>query len=229
MLTSTVMAKMGAAEKNMFYREKLDEHRHILSGAIKGMSEGDLLQAFTIAITIRVLIHETGRSIPLLKNLKSNYLDLQVYDFAVPPPDPSLRYARKTTIMALPFALRLTEGKRVIAIRPELEAINLELRTLGMWWTRKCLIMPGCTPLSRREVVLGIAHQEAAHVDDDMPKAYKDVLESKGLAVRFGENDIEVVNVTRLVCGTAGVQLLDCLSREFPASASSRVPGSSNP
>ena len=44
------------------------------------MGEGDLRQALTIATSLRVLIHETGASKPLLKRFKSNYLDLPVMD-----------------------------------------------------------------------------------------------------------------------------------------------------
>jgi hypothetical protein len=49
-----------------------------------------------------------------------------------------------------------------------------------------------------------------------MPRAYRIMLESKSLQIRINDADYEVVNISRYVCGTAGVELLDCLDRIFP-------------
>jgi hypothetical protein len=44
----------------------------------------------------------------------------------------------------------------------------------------------GCAPLTRREVVLGVADKEGAHVDDDMSDNYRKVLESQPLQFAIG-------------------------------------------
>jgi hypothetical protein len=73
----------------------------------------------------------------------------------------------------------------------------------------------GGTPLSRKDIVLGIANKEGAHVDDDMPRNYRIMLQSKSIQIKINNTESEVVNITKYVCGTAGVELLDCLERNF--------------
>jgi|KBSMisStandDraft_5_1062788.scaffolds.fasta_scaffold3030872_1 hypothetical protein len=74
------MAKMSAMERAKYYREALEEQRHLLRTAIGGMARGDLVQALCVATSIRTLVHETGASKPLLKHLRNNYLDLEIFD-----------------------------------------------------------------------------------------------------------------------------------------------------
>lgn len=102
-----------------------------------------------------------------------------------------------------------------IALRPTLDIAGCEVRTLGHWWTSAGLIVPGAPALSRKDIIVGIANKEAAHVDDDMPPAYRIMLESKSIRIKINDRDFEAINITRYVCGTAGVELLDCLERNF--------------
>jgi hypothetical protein len=110
--------------------------------------------------------------------------------------------------------LMISEGK--LSLNPTLNQANLERKTLGRWWNDLGLVVPGGTPLSRKDIVLGIANKEAAHVSDDMPRKYRIMLESKSLRIKINDNEYEPVNITKYVCGTAGIELLDCLERNFP-------------
>jgi hypothetical protein len=70
----------------------------------------------------------------------------------------------------------------------------------------------------RRELILGLANKEGgAHVDDDISEKYKNMLASRFFNVKVRDTAIEPVNVSRLVAGRAGVELLDCLDRNFPS------------
>jgi hypothetical protein len=208
------MARMSISERRVFFLEKLEEHRHLLRTAIAAMGTGDLIQGLTVATSIRVLVHETGSSIPLLKRLRHDYLDLQIYVPKEVPEDPRFSDMHKTTIMKIPASVRFGGGK-LPSVTPTLKFSECETLSLGIWWTRPCLIMPGCQPLSRKDIVLGLANKEGAHVDDDMPPAYRSVVESKAIQIKVGDSEVHLINVTRFVCGSAGVELLDCLDRNF--------------
>src|ERR1700674_367545 len=80
------MGKMSIQEREAFHRKSLEEQRHLLRTAIGGMAAGDLAQALHVAAQIRVLVHETGASKPLLKHLDKNYLELPILDRIREPP-----------------------------------------------------------------------------------------------------------------------------------------------
>jgi len=105
-----------------------------------------------------------------------------------------------------------------LSLNPTINIAGCEQKALGRWWTDLGLVVPGGTPLSRKDIILGIANKEGAHVDDDMPRNYRLMLQSKSLRIKINDTEHEPVNITKYVCGTAGVELLDCLQRNFPAS-----------
>lgn len=109
--------------------------------------------------------------------------------------------------------LMIAGGK--LSLNPSLNIEGCEQKMLGRWWTALGLVVPGGIPLSRKDIILGIANKEGAHVDDDMPRNYRIMLQSKSLQIKINEGEYEPVNITKYVCGTAGVELLDCLERNF--------------
>lgn len=77
--------------------------------------------------------------------------------------------------------------------------------------------LPGIGPITRRELILGLANKEGgAHVDADMPARYKLLLGSKFVQFKINDIDVGPLNIARLVGGRCGVELLDCLDRSFP-------------
>jgi hypothetical protein len=209
------MARLSASERKAFYLGSLKDHRHLMKSAVDRMAEGDLVHALTIATSIRALIHETGSSKPLLKHLRPDYLSLPIYATKEPEENPRFAHLQKKTVMKIAANIMLSPGK--LALRPTLDISGCETQMLGHWWTNAGLIVPGAPALSRKDIILGIANKQGAHVDDDMPRAYRIVLESKSLRIKINDSDHEAINITRFVCGTAGVELLDCLERNFAA------------
>jgi hypothetical protein len=210
------MAKLSAGKKKAFYLTALENHCQLLKAAVEQMAEGNLVHALTIATSIRVLLHETGSSIPLLKRLRTDYLSLPIFTTTAPKPQPTLPNVRSATIMHIAANLMIAGGK--LSLNPTINLECREQKTLGRWWTDLGLVVPGGTPLSRKDIILGIANKEGAHVDDDMPRNYRIMLESKSLRVGINDSEYEVVDVTKYVCGTAGVEMLDCLQRNLPSS-----------
>ena len=222
--THLSMAKLGTADRKAYYLAALVQHRQLLKSSIEQMAEGNLVHALTIATSIRALLHETGQSIPLLKRLRSDYLSLPIFTAATPKPQPTPPNVRAVTVMYVAANLMIAGGK--LSLNPAVSVGSCEQKTLGAWWTDMGLVVPGGTPLSRKDIILGIANKEGAHVDDDMPRNYRIMLQSKSLQIKINDTEFEAVNITKYVCGTAGVELLECLERIFSISEPS-LPGGS--
>jgi hypothetical protein len=118
--------------------------------------------------------------------------------------------------MRLPFGVSVSSSEPRIFINPKPDMSNYAFCGLGEWWTKLVLKVPGCAPLSRRDVVLGVADKEGAHADDEMTDNYRRVLESEPLKFTDGETELNPVNVTRFTVGAAGIEILDMLDRIFP-------------
>jgi hypothetical protein len=56
------MAKFTGDDLKNFLRERLEEQRYLLGKSIKEFASGDLAEAVRMAISIRVLVHESGNS-----------------------------------------------------------------------------------------------------------------------------------------------------------------------
>ncbi len=209
------MAKLSAGERKAYYLTALEQHRQLLRAAIEQMADGKLVHALTIATSIRALVHETGSSTPLLKRLRTDYLSLPIFTAATPKPQPTPPNVRAVTVMHVAANLMIADGK--LSLNPTIHIEGCEQKTLGRWWTDLGLVVPGGPPLSRKEIILGIANKEGAHVDDDMPRSYRIMLQSKSLQIKINDTEYEPVNITKYVCGTAGVELLDCLERNLLA------------
>lgn len=207
------MTRLSATERKAFYLRGLEDHRHLLKAAIGRMAEGDLIHAITIATSIRALVHEAGSSKPVLKHLRPDYLSLRIYSAKEPEADPRFAHLRQKTALKIAASIMISDGK--FSLRPTLDIADCQEHTLGHWWNDAGLIVPGGVPLSRKDIILGIANKEGVHLDDDMPTAYRIMLESKSLRIKVNDSDFEVVNLTRYVCGTAGVELVECLERNF--------------
>lgn len=207
---------MTNADRKQFFLDKLKEQRHLLSKSVKDMTAGDLAEAIRVATVLRTLIHETGSSKPLLKYLSGNYLELPILDRAPPKQETSPDGVQGTVVLSIPIGFQ---------IKPEGTFLNRELpadgyapSSLGKWWQRPSLILPGLGGFSRREIVLGLANKEGGvHVDSDISKRYQQLMENKSLQVGYSQETVSPLNLSRLMAGQAGLELLDCLDKNFPS------------
>lgn len=214
------MGKMSAAERKQFLSRALGDQRHLLKTSIAGMATGDLTQALHIATSIRVLVHETGASKPLLKQFHSNYLDLPILDKILEPPkDVHAGLAAITFYCPVSAKISIRDGNATVTLNTDLNEPSYVLSKLGAWWNGICMVLPAVGPFSRRELVLGLANKEGgAHVDADISAKYRAVLGSQLVRANLNGTDIGALNLSRLVAGKSGVELLDCLDRNFPCS-----------
>jgi hypothetical protein len=211
-----IMGKFSNAEKKAFFRSASEDHRKLMRSALEAMGKGDLVHALHLATSIRVLMHETGNSVPILKRLRNDYESLQIRAFPTPDPKEFLPSGGKMMIMSLPFGVSIS-GNEPISLNNNPDMGNFEFCTLGSWWRKRVLKVPGCDPLSQRDVVLGVANKEGAHADDDMTENYRRVLGSQPIRIQVNdEHQLGPLNVTRFTVGQAGIELLDFLDRYFP-------------
>jgi hypothetical protein len=213
------MAKLSPEDRSSFLSAKFEEQRHLLRKSVKELVAGDLAEGVRIATIIRVLVHETGNSVPLLKRMTPDYLQLDILDRVekedkeVLPPG-----VYKAVVLDVPISFILNE--KGVFLNPELAMRLYAPSILGRWWVRHSLIIPGVGGLSRKEVVLGLANKEGgAHVDPNITERYKQFMEYK--AFRFGINDhpVTALNISRYMAGESAIELLECLDRNFPPPA----------
>jgi hypothetical protein len=210
---------MKSEERKKYYGAALQEQRHLLQRSIDGMASGELAEALNVATRIRTLVHEAGRNKPLLKYLKNNYLDMPMRDIRVnvapagPPGTQSI-----TFFVPLSVSLGVPEGK--LTLMKELNDEEYEDSTLGRWWTNVFMNLPGIGPVTRKEIILGVADKEGgAHVDADISAKYEAILTSKMVVLKAKDVDVEPLRFTRLATGRAGLEMLKFLEANFPIKA----------
>lgn len=214
---------MKTEDRKRFLREKLEEQRHLLRKSIREMVAGDLAEAIRIATGIRVLVHETGSSKPLLKQMTPNYLQLPILDSIPPKQEENLPPGvRGAVVLQVPIRFHLSvEG---VFLNPHINNESHALSILGKWWERPSPILPALGGVSRRELVLGLANKEGgAHVDPNISRRYQLHLASRPLHIGYNKQEVTPLNISRFMTGQAGVELLDCLDRNFPTVEEDRV------
>jgi hypothetical protein len=108
-------------------------------------------------------------------------------------------------------------SEKGVFFNPKLDVEAYAPSILGKWWTRPSLILPGLGGLSRKEIVLGFADKEGAHVDVNLSPRYRQLLESKQLQIGWSKEGVTPLNLSRYMTAQAAIELLDCLNKNFPS------------
>lgn len=211
-------AQMSSEQKRKKMLDGLGDHRHLIQTAVNAMNKGDLRQALIIATSIRVLIHETSSCKPLLKSLKSDYLDLPIM---IEPRPPLSGGGINQVLIAsfhLPIAVTFSTEEPKIRLNMDIDPNKKSIpMTLGAWWTQFFMNLPSVGHYSRRQLVLDMANKEAAHADPEISEEYKKLLESQFMQFKSSEDENSaVVNISRLLVGRLGIEMLAFLEMHFP-------------
>lgn len=195
--------------------EKLAEQHGFLKRSVAAFNDGHSSEAVRIATTLRVLVHETAKSTPLLKLLSTGYLDVAILDRR---PLANL----DKTILYIGVGVRMDLSKGTIHPTVDLKDPNNPMIRvpLAEWWNRvKLIFLDGSQKIvfTRKDLILTLADKEGGtHVDATLPAKFeKYVLESP---LRFVINDVamDTVNLARYGAVEAAVQMMDCLETNFP-------------
>lgn len=189
---------------------KLKEQMEFLRTSLCTFYDGKFAESVRIATIIRVLVHETGRSKPLLKQALPNGLDLPILDHAGEKPGEKAIFR---------FAVSVRMGP-TIAPAVDLVSSHHSLSTIGAWWNAEVFTFRSQvnTQLvyTRKRVVLILADTEGgAHVDPDENPDYARLLTDSPISFSHYGLPVETPDLARFLTAQSGVQMLDCLKRNF--------------
>jgi hypothetical protein len=213
-----IPAKLSHDEKRQKLLSSLEDHRHLIKTAVEGMRKGDLRQSLSIATSIRVLIHETGMSKPLLKALKSNYLDLVI--MVEPRARPPKNVPGKMVIahFNVPISVSYSSEEPRIRLGTNIDPFKKsEPCSLGNWWNEPFMNLPAVGTYSRKQLILDVANKEAAHVDMEISEQFKRLVESQFIVFGSPGERPTPLQTGRLLIGRIGLEMLAFLEKHFPA------------
>jgi hypothetical protein len=189
---------------------KLREQMGFLRTSLCEFYGGNFSESVRIATTIRVLVHETGSSTPLLVHAMPNGLELPILDQA---------RGEGEYEEILGFAVGVRMGPS-LAPAVDLGSSNYSLSSVGSWWNRTVFTFPSRfgTQLRyrRKQVVLNLANKESgAHVDENEDPDYRRLMTDLPLSFEFSGVRVDTPDLARFLSAQSGVEILDCLRRNF--------------
>jgi hypothetical protein len=185
----------------------LKEQYKRLANAVDGFYTGDEFRALDIATTLRVLIHKTSSSDPLLERLDPKYLDLMIQH---KPLDPKV-------IFKVPISLQMSGDGTTRVIRSDFSSPAYRLVLLTEWWNSDYQPM-GTIRVSKRQIVLNAANRSGgAHIDDKIPDVHVALAEPPfqfGID-NGGQRILMQPNIGYGIVAQAGLEMQECLERNF--------------
>jgi hypothetical protein len=176
-------------------REDLDRHLQEQVEFLRSSSEvfdhGKQSEAKRLATSIRILLHDTGSSRSLLRQLEVKE-SLQFVDTSHPPdpPDKALgsgRFAQTRTRHAGLSSIEFGGGhvRYTAPLASRAERVPL---SFNQWWKAGVVRDIKGHQFSRRDLVLGLAHLDGgAHVDPELDSAYAALTRSNSLGWEYGD------------------------------------------
>jgi hypothetical protein len=199
---------------------RLKEQMNFLRTSLRSFYEGNFAESLRVATIIRILVHESGMSKPLLKQARPDGLDLQIRE--------NVCEARPGEEEVFNFAVGVRMGPGAsVAPAVDLGSSHYTLNSIGAWWNRSVLSFPsnGTQMIyttkkqmiyTRKKVVLTLANKEGgAHVDPNEDADYQRLLTNQPLTFRFQGVPIETPDLARFLTAQSGVEMLECLKRNF--------------
>lgn len=199
------------ATRNPANDEKLLRDQYArLKDALNGFYAGNEVQALNIAITLRVLVHETSKSESLLSRLCQHYWDLTIRHKPLNP----------RAAFVVPIRFQLVGGGTGRVIRSGFDSPSYQLVPLRRWWNDDYQPL-GNIKLSKKTIVLNVADKDGgAHVDDKVPDSHATLSEPPvriGIEVNSaGQQRWLQPNLAYGITAEAGCEMQDFLERHFP-------------
>jgi hypothetical protein len=188
----------------------LKEQYKRLVNAVDGFYAGDEFQALNIAVTLRVLVHKTRTSHPLLARLDRAFWDLTIQHQPLNP--------KSTSIFCVPIALRISGDGISRVVRSDFASPNYQLVPMLQWWKHDYQPI-GTIRLSKERIILNAANRAGgAHVDDTVPDAHVALAQPPFYfgTDNGGEKTLMQPNIGYGIVAQAGCEMQDCLERHFP-------------
>lgn len=206
----------GAPRSKENLLTRLGEQTDFLLASARGFYEGNFAESLRIAAHLRTLVHESGTSKPLLRQVRSDGLDLQILD--------NVGETKQPGEEVFSFSVGLRVDKPAVFPSVDLESTNYKRCSIGAWWNRQVFAFwsQGQQGISkwmtytRRQVILILANKEGgAHVDSEIDHAYAILLTDQPLHFEFEGIAVETPDLARFLTAQSGVEMLECLKRNF--------------
>jgi hypothetical protein len=185
-----------------------DQHSR-LKEAVEAFYEGKKVQALNVAITVRVLIHETGRSSSLLSRINSGYWDLAIHHRPVLNPG---------AVFVVPLTIHIAgDGTRKI-VNTSLDSTSYKLVPLREWWNAAYQPL-GTLRLSKKDIILTVADKDGgAHIDGKVPDTHATLSEPPfrvGVMMKNAEGLFTQPNLAHNITAQSGYEMQTFLERHF--------------
>jgi hypothetical protein len=199
---------MARPKENILAR--LKEQMEFLRTSLRAFYAGNFAESVRIATIIRVLVHESPASKPLLNMAQPDGLDLPILDHAGEWPGADV---------ILGFAVSVRLGP-TIAPAVDLGSSHYIVSSVCAWWNRVVFTFPSRigTQLTyrRKQVVLILANKEGGtHVDPNEDPDYARLLTDLPLSFADYGFQTETPDLARFLTAQSGVEMLECLKRNF--------------
>ncbi len=193
--------------------EKLREQTDFLQTSLRGFYEGQFAESLRIATTIRILVHETGISKPLLKQARPDGLDLQILEHA------DEAKPGEEEVFSFAVSIRMGPGP-ALAPAVDLGSSHHTMISVGPWWNRTVFTFRSQLGrqliYTRKKILLILANTEGgSHVDPNEDPDYVRLLTDQPLTFNIEGVDIQTPDLARFLTAQSGVQMLECLKRNF--------------
>lgn len=201
--------------KEQFLAKLREQADFLLASAHRFYDEGVFAESMRIATHIRTLVHETGNSKPLLKEVQSNGLDLSILDHA--------GKVSGEEVFNFAVGIRVDRG---VAVFPsvDLQSAHYTPCVIGAWWNRPVFSfwsnarqgLSTWMVYTRKQIVLILANKEGgAHVDPKMDPAYVKLLTDQPLGFEYQGVPIETPDLAKFLTAQSGVEMLESLKQNF--------------
>lgn len=163
-------------------RQHLREQLEFLRASGEAFDAGRQAEAKRLATHIRILVHDTSKSVSLLQQLVQKER-LRYVDTSHPPEPPGqIRIDAGLATVEMSFGPEGTTRYRA----PLGDRERQPPKRFEMWWTITVLKDMKGNGFSRRDLVLALAHLDGgAHVDPELEAAYSELSRSNSIGFTF--------------------------------------------
>jgi hypothetical protein len=199
---------MMRSKENLLAR--LKEQLDFLRASLCAFYDGNFAESVRIATIIRTLVHESGGSKSLLKQVRPNGLELPILDQIGDWPSEKAIFR---------FAVSVRVGA-TIAPAVDLASTHYKLKSIGSWWNEEVFTFQSqlCRQLvyTRKKVILILANKEGgAHVDKHEDPDYNRLLTDMPVSFEHYGFPIATPNLARFLTAQSGAEMLESLKRHF--------------
>ena len=193
--------------------KQLQEQISFLKSLCRDYDNGNLSDGKRIAVSVRVLVHETRNSISLLKQLKIkniNFFDTS--DDWIP--------SKNIFFKPMPFiglaCMRLGHTNHIPRCATPFADKHKKLVSFDKWWEKIVIVDNNDNKFRRRDIVLTVADQDGgAHVDPKLNPAYMDLKRnnSTGWQMNSNKKQLPIQSIELASLRQIGYEMLETISR----------------